>query len=421
MRSTSGFVLAGVIAMAAHAPAVASEVSLFCSSAGVELELCESAANAWAKETGNTVKINKMPASWGEALPLYQQLLASKSGDVDLMTLDNIWVGALAPHLMNLRDHIPAQEIDPHFASALADSTVDGALLAMPWYVDAGMMFYRKDLLEKHGLPVPKTWQELTETARKIQEAERTEGNEDMWGYVWQARAYEGLTCTGLELVASFGGGNFISPDGEITINNPGAVAALDLAASWIGDISPEGVLNYDEEASRGVFEAGNAVFHRNWSYVWGTSQEDGAKLKDKVGVMALPVGADGEKSSGCYGAGMLGVSKYSEDPEAAASLALHLTNAREQKRRAMEAYSPTIAALYADEEVLAANPFLADAEQSFAESASRPSQVTGVSYNRVSQRIYNAIHNILSGKVSAADGLAQAQADLERLKARGW
>ncbi|MNW20540.1 putative ABC transporter-binding protein precursor [compost metagenome] len=65
-------------------------MSIFCSSAGAELELCHSASEAWAKETGNTVKINKMPANWGEALPLYQQLLAGKSGDVDVLTLDNI-------------------------------------------------------------------------------------------------------------------------------------------------------------------------------------------------------------------------------------------------------------------------------------------------------------------------------------------
>jgi trehalose/maltose transport system substrate-binding protein len=408
-------------AAAMAATAQASEVSIFCSSAGVELELCETASNAWAEETGHTVKINKMPASWGEALPLYQQLLAGKSGDIDLMTLDNIWVGALAPHLLNLRDYVDEAELNTHFESALSDATIDGKLLAMPWYIDAGMMFYRKDLLEQHGKQVPSTWQELTETAAFVQAAERDAGNDDMWGYSWQARAYEGLTCDGLELVSSFGGGTFISPEGDVTINNEKAIAALDLAASWIGTISPEGVLNYDEESSRGVFETGNAVFHRNWSYVWGTSQEDGSELQGKVGVMALPVGAEGEKSSGCYGAGMLGVSKYSEDPEAAASLAVYLTTAVEQKRRAMEAYSPTVESLYSDVEVLESNPFLKDAEQAYADSASRPSQATGSSYNRASQRIYNAIHNILSGKVTAAEGVAAAEADLEKIKKRGW
>ncbi|MGQ3296222.1 MAG: hypothetical protein ACT6U0_28990, partial [Shinella sp.] len=73
LRTTA---LAGVMLWAGSA--TAAEVSIFCSSAGAELELCQSASEAWAKETGNTVKINKMPANWGEALPLYQQLLAGK-------------------------------------------------------------------------------------------------------------------------------------------------------------------------------------------------------------------------------------------------------------------------------------------------------------------------------------------------------
>ncbi|MBD9595179.1 ABC transporter substrate-binding protein [Ensifer sp. ENS05] len=419
MKCFKAAAMAGV-AFAAM-PAAAAEVSIFCSSAGAELELCQSASEAWAKETGNTVKINKMPANWGEALPLYQQLLAGKSGDVDVLTLDNIWVGTLAPHLVDLREKVPADEVSAHFESSLADATIGGKLLAMPWFVDAGLMFYRKDLLEKYGKGEPKTWQELTETAKFIQDKERAGGSPDMWGYVWQGRAYEGLICDALEWVASFGGGNFISPDGTITANNPEAVKALDLARSWIGNISPEGVLNYDEEGSRGVFEAGNSVFHRNWSYVWGTTQAEDSSLRGKIGVMALPVGAEGQKSSGCYGAGLLGVSKYADDVDAAVSLVRYLTGAKEQKRRALQAYSPTLKALYEDKDILAANPSLAFAEKAYAESASRPSQVTGASYNRVSQRIFNGVHNVLSGKESAADALVKVSSDLERLKARGW
>lgn len=401
--------------------AQAAEVSLFCSSSGAELELCQSAAEAWAKETGNTVKINKMPANWGEALPIYQQLLASKSGDVDVLTLDNIWVGTLAPHLVNLKDKVPAEEIDAHFKSALADATVNDQLLAMPWFIDAGLMFYRKDLLEKYGKPVPTTWQELTDTAAFIQDKERAGGKADMWGHVWQGRAYEGLTCDALEWVASNGGGTFIDAKGDITANNPNAAAALTLARSWIGKISPEGVLNYDEEGARGVFETGNSVFMRNWSYAWGTSQADNSPLKGKVGVAALPVGKAGEKSSGCYGAGLLGVSKYANDVDAAVSLVRYLTGAKEQKRRAMSAYSPTIEALYSDPEILKGYPFLTDARKAYAESASRPSQATGGSYNRVSQRIFNGVHNVLSGKETAEDSLAKIAGDLERLKKRGW
>ena len=142
-----------------------------------------------------------------------------------------------------------------------------------PWFADASLLFYRKDLLEKYGEQAPQTWAQLTATAQKIQDAERKAGNDKFWGYVWQGRAYEGLTCNALEWVASYNGGSIVEPDGKISINNPQAVKALAQAKPWVNTITPPGVLNYTEEESRGVFQAGNALFMRNWPYAWGLSQ----------------------------------------------------------------------------------------------------------------------------------------------------
>lgn len=420
---TGAALAGGLIALSASmtGTAAAATVSLFCSGSGLEYEMCSTAANAWAAETGNEVKINRMPASWDEALPLYQQLLAARSADIDVMIVDVIWVGILKEHLLDLATVLPPEEIDQHFPVITEAGTVDGKLVAMPWYTDAGLLFYRKDLLEKYGKPVPTTWAEFTETAREIMEGERAEGNGDMWGYVWQGNSYEGLTCDAIEWVASSGGGNIIDEAGTATINNPEAASAIELAASWIGTISPRGVLEYDEESSRGVFELGNAVFHRNWSYVWGTSQGEGGPIDGKVGVTALPVGAEGQLSSGCMGTAHMGVSAYSAHPAEAASLLAHLTGAAEQKRRAIAgAYNPTVSALYDDAEVLEAIPFLDDAMTAFDESVSRPSAVTGGDYNQVSTAFYTAVHSVLSGEESASEALTQLEGDLERIKDRG-
>jgi trehalose/maltose transport system substrate-binding protein len=413
--------MAGALIAVSASGAAAATVSLFCSGSGSEYEMCSSAANAWADETGNAVKINRMPASWDEALTLYQQLLAAQSPDIDVMIVDVIWTGILKEHLLDLRTVLPAEDIDQHFPVITEAGSVDGKLVAMPWYTDAGLLFYRKDLLEKYGKPVPKTWAELTETAREIMEGERAAGNPDMWGYVWQGNSYEGLTCDAIEWIASSGGGSIIDEAGNVTVNNPEAAKAIDLAASWVGTISPRGVLEYDEESSRGVFELGNAVFHRNWSYVWGTSQGGGGPIDGKVGVAALPVGADGQSSSGCMGTAHMGVSAYTAHPKEAASLLAYLTGAAEQKRRAIEgAYNPTVAALYDDAEVLAAIPFLDDAKQAFDESVSRPSAVAGGDYNQVSTAFYQAVHAVLSGEEKADDALAGLESDLQRIKERG-
>src|SRR5690606_11371827 len=106
-------------------------------------------------------------------------------------------------------------------------------------------------------------------SAEKIQNGERKAGNRNFWGFVFQGRAYEGLTCNALEWIHSFGGGTIADATGAVTINNPHAKKALTLAASWIGTITPRGALNYMEEEARGVFQTGNAAFLRNWPYAW--------------------------------------------------------------------------------------------------------------------------------------------------------
>lgn len=409
------------VSLFAAAPSWAETVSLFCSSSGAEYELCKNGAEAWAKKTGNEVKINKMPAAWDEALPLYQQLLSAQSQDADVLLLDVVWIGLLQNHLLDLSTVLPKEEVAANFPSTVAAGTVNGKFVAQPWYTDTGLMFYRKDLLEKYKKPVPKTWAEFTETAKAVQDGERAAGNKDMWGFAWQGKSYEGLTCDAIEWVSSFGGGTIVDDKGNITIDNADAAAALKQAHGWVNTISPQGVLNYDEESSRSVFEAGNAVFLRNWAYVWGTSQGKDQPLVGKVGVAALPVGKDGAKSSGCMGTAHLGISKYTKHKDAAVSLLSFMAGKDEQKRRAIEgAYNPTIASLYDDADVLKALPFLKDAQTAFADSVARPSAVTGSGYNRVSQAFYKAVHGVLAGEEQPEAALKALAADLDTIKKRG-
>ncbi|MCB1824919.1 MAG: ABC transporter substrate-binding protein, partial [Candidatus Competibacteraceae bacterium] len=291
--------------------------------------------------------------------------------------------------------------------------------VAMPWFIDAGLLYYRKDLLAKHGAQPPKTWRELTETAQKIQDAERAAGNDKMWGFVWQGRAYEGLTCNALEWVASHNGGRIVDARGQITIDNPQA-AAIATAAGWIDTISPEGVLNHAEEEARGVFH-GNAVFMRNWPYAWSLAQGPDSVIKDRVGVSALPKGGADGRHAATLGGSQLAVSNYSKHPQLAADLVLYLTGAQEQKRRAIQgAYNPTLIALYQDPEVLAAAPFMGALYDTFVNAVARPSTVTGIQYNQVSTEFWNAVHPVLAGKIQAQASLAQLERSLKRLSRGG-
>jgi len=403
-----------------HASAVqAATIAIACAALGQELTLCREGAEAWARQTGHEVRIVSTPNSATDRLALYQQLLAAEASDIDVFQIDVIWPGILGGHFIDLKKYSDGAE-KKHFPAIVENNTIDGRLVAMPWYVDAGVLYYRRDLLEKHDAPVPTTWQELTATAGRIQAAERAAGNDRLWGFVWQGRAYEGLTCNALEWIASHGGGRIIAADGKVTVANPQAAAALEQAAAWVGTISPPGVLNYAEEESRGVFQSGHAVFMRNWPYAWALAQSDDSAIKGKIGVTALPKGgADGRYAS-ALGGGQLAVSRYSKQPAVAADLVLYLASPEEQKRRVIVgSYNPTIDGLYRDPDILAANPFLAMLYQTIVNAVPRPASVTGAQYNRVSNEFWNAVHDVLSDQVDAETSLARLARKLERILRR--
>ncbi len=401
--------------------ASAAEITITCGSVGKEQDICKTGAADWEKQTGHTVRVISAPSSTTEQLALYQQMLSTGSSDIDVFQIDVIWPGILGSHLADLKPYSNGVEAE-HFQPIVANNTYKGKLVAMPWYTDAGLLFYRKDLLEKHGQPAPETWSDLTKSAKLIQDAERAAGNDKMWGFVYQAKAYEGLTCDALEWVDSFGGGDVVNAEGDITINNPQAIQAFEMAASWTGTIAPDGVLNYQEEDARGVFQSGNAVFMRNWPYAWSLAQGADSPIKDKVGVMALPKGGENGKQTGTLGGWQLAVSKYSKNKEAAASLVMWLTRKDEQKRRALAAsYNPTIASLYEDKDILEANPFMGNLKDTFTNAVARPSRATGANYNKVSNAFYNAVHNTISGKVDAATSVAKLEKSLKRIKRKGW
>lgn len=399
----------------------AATLSISCGAVGVELRLCRQGVEAWSHRTGNQVKVVSTPNSASERFALYQQILASHSSDIDILQIDVVWPGTLAPHLVDLSKYIGSDAVRQFFPSLIANNTIAGKLVAMPWFTDAGVLYYRKDLLEKYGAQPPVTWQQLTATARRIQDAERAAGNPRMQGFVFQAKGYEGLTCDALEWIDSFGGGTLVDADGAVTVDNPRAVAALELAASWIGDIAPRGVLNYDEEESRGVFQSGNAVFMRNWPYAWTLGNAADSPIRGRIGVIALPAGGPAGHHSGVLGGWQLAVSRYSRHPQLAADLVRYLTRYAEQKRRAIEgSYNPTIAALYHDPEVLAATPFFGTLYPTFEHAVARPSRITGRKYARVSAEFYYTVHDVLGGKTPAAPALAALQRKLTRLSRGG-
>ncbi|WP_062206846.1 ABC transporter substrate-binding protein [Aureimonas sp. AU12] len=412
-------VMAAVLSMGTGA-AGAADLSIVLGSIGKDVEEMRGQLDKFQAASGHTVSIVTMPASTTDQFGQYRLWLSAGNKDVDVYRTDVIWAPQLAAGFVDLTAAM--QDVLPQHSPAIIQSqTVDGKLVAMPLYADAPALYYRKDLLEKYGKSVPKTWTELTATAQEVQDKERAAGNAQMNGFVFQGAAYEGLTCDALEWVASSGGGQIVSPEGEITINNPKAAAALDMAKGWVGTIAPAGVLGYMEEESRGVWQTGNAVFMRNWPYAYPLSASDDSAVKGKFDAVPLPAG-EGGQSAACLGGWNLAVSQYSENKDAAIELVKFLSSAESQKARALgTARLPTIPALYDDAEIKAQQPLVAQWKGVFENATPRPSAPTKAKYNEVSQQFWTAVNKTLSGQGDAATNLDALEKQMRRLKRSDW
>jgi trehalose/maltose transport system substrate-binding protein len=374
-------------------------------------------AEAWATRTGNILQYISRPSGSSETLQLFQQYWAAKSSQVDVYVLDAIWQGLAAPHAIDLKKYTKDDEIKKHFARIIENNTAKGKLVSLPMFAEAGLLYYRTDLLQKYGYKEPpKTWEELAEMAKKIQDGERKDGQADFQGFVFEGKAGESLTCNAIEWIYSYGGGTIIEPDKKVTINNPNAIKALETAKRWVGSISPHGVVSYGEEEARNIWQSGGAAFMRNWPYAYALGADPKSPVSGKFEVIVLPMGGEIGKNAACLAGSELMVSAYSMVPDAAADLVRYLTSPEVEKKRAIElGQLPTRPALYNDPDVLAKNAWFKNIPDVLKNAVARPSTVTGSDYNQISSAFSENVHKMLAGEMSGE----QAVADIERVAKR--
>jgi trehalose/maltose transport system substrate-binding protein len=368
-------------------------------------------AARFTRDTGIKVKVIAHPASGTDAYAQLARNFSSHSSSVDLVMLDVVWPGAFAPYLVDLKKALGAAA-KKHAQSIVQNDTVGGRLVAMPWFGDYGILYYRTDLLKKYNFTHPPvTWQELGTMAKKIQNGER-KSNPNFYGFVFQGKAYEGLTCNALEWIASSGGGHYID-NGKASINNKNAAAILNTVRNWVSSgIVPRGVTTYQETESLNAFDAGDAAFLRNWPYAYSASQT--SSVKGKFNVTVLPHSGN-NSSVGTVGGWQLGVSKYSKHKGAAIEFIRYLTSPAAEKFTAIfSSNPPTIPSVAADKAVVKVNPWLKPAIAKVPR-VTRPSRFLKGKYVQGSQIIYQGINQILNGQ-NATRVLPSIESQLNKL-----
>lgn len=393
-------------------PASGGKLTYYADPSGIGNQLDVALAKKFSDETGVQVTVVGKPSSATENYSTYQRFFQAQSPDLDVMMIDVIWPSAFAQHLVDLNGKL-GDQAKKAFPSIIENNTVDGKLVGFPFFGDFGMLFYRTDLLQKYSVAVPKTWDELEAAAKKILDGEKG-SNPNLQGFVFQGNAYEGLTCDALEWIASSGGGKLVE-NKQVTFNNAQSVAIFNKVKGWVGTVAPKGVTSYQEDETAQAFTGGNAVFVRNWPYMYQLAQ-DATATKGKFDVAPLPVTGT-NKPVGTLGGWQLGVSKYSKAQDAAIEFVRYMTSEAVIKFRAVNGtYVPLYQSVADDPDVQKNQPFLKNLAS--VERVTRPSNALAENYNQGSTIMFQAFNAILNGQ-DAQGQLQNAQGQLQRLVSR--
>lgn len=366
---------------------------------------------------GLHVREEILPSNSNSQHQYYVTSLEAGSVDFDVFLIDVIWTPefSLAGWLEDLSPLLPDSERSLFFPAPIKADTYQGRLYAIPWYIDAGVLYYRRDLLAKYGFEPPQTFDQLAKQAKAIV---RGEQQQKLNGFLWQGKQYEGLICAVNEVISGFGG-TILDEAGRVHLQDRPVRQAL----QWLKDcmytehISPRWTLSADEENTRLSFLNGHAVFLRNWPYCWTFFQREGSPVKGKVGVTHMP-SLPGKQGRSTLGGWQLAVNRFSQKKRLAKKFVRFLTSPKMQLEFALNVGTkPTRKNLYQNPQLRAEQPFIAQLYPVLENAQPRP--VTPF-YSQISQILQIEFSAALANIRPIPQAMQSATVQIEHVLALG-
>lgn len=363
---------------------------------------------------GVNVKLEVGGASSDLHQKYLNMVLTARDNTLDVFLIDVIrpaqfagaqWAEPLDAYLGDEREAVMSRFL-PAYREA---DTVNGKIYALPALADSLFLYYRKDLLQKYGLPVPTTWPELAATAKKIMQAEN---NPQLQGLSFQGKAVEGAVCTFL-LPYWSQGGEIIS-DGKMAFDRRKAEAGLNMWQGMVRDgIAKANVSEVSTDDTRKEFQAGRVIFAVSWGYAWNHFESGiDTKVANKVAVVKLPA-MPGGKSVSCMGGWNWAVSAFSKNKLAAVKLVRWLSSPEVSKQLAIKgSFHPVYPALYTDADVVAAVPWFADALPVVESARARP---VSAAYKMISDALRINTNTVMAGVKTPNEALSEIELRIGR------
>ena len=369
---SAALVVAGLSGQAAMAE---TKIRVFSGGQNQRPDLMRKLFDAYqAQNPGTTIEIETGGATSELQRQYLSTVLNAKDTAIDIYMIDIVnpsqyfnagWLEPLDSYVGG------AAALKPYLPVYSQANLVNGKVAALPAFADAMFMYYRKDLLEKHGVKEPKTWDELTAAAKKITEAEK---NPSLQGLSIQGAPIEGAVCTFL-LPYWSQGKQFNDANGKLTLDKEAATKGLDMWLKMVdAGVLKKNIAEVTTPVTVNEFKAGQVVFAINWGFAWDVFKDAAdSQVKGKVGVMPLPAVAGG-KSATCVGGWQWAVSAFSKNKQAAAQLVKYMSTPEASKFLAREgSLLPVFQSVYTDADVLKQAPWFKDAANVIIAGQARP------------------------------------------------
>ncbi|WP_088052364.1 ABC transporter substrate-binding protein [Virgibacillus dakarensis] len=354
------------------------------------------------------VEQREMPADTGQSHDQYVTAFSSQSSEIDVFNADVIWPAefAQANYALELDRFIEKDgiDMDAYFPGTVAAGNFNGKQWAMPQYTDAGVFYYRTDIVEEP----PATWDELIKQASELQGEEGTK-----FGYIMQAAQYEGLITNAIEFIASYGG-EVVDENNNVVVDSPETVKAIKKMQEVVNsDFAPDNISNFQEIETENAWIEGNSVFARNWPYMISSSNdEERSEVVGNVEMARLPAGDKG--SAAALGGWMTMINRYSEHPQEAWEFVKFISGPEGQKITAIEGgRAPTLKKLYDDPEVQAVSSLFANPEFTEVLQTAVPRPVSPI-YPEISDIMQIELSKALAGDQTAEEAAANMQEKME-------
>jgi multiple sugar transport system substrate-binding protein len=398
----------GVVASCGAGAEPATNTLTFSGSAlGQEADIVRRQLARFSEQQGVPVEIRVTPDAADQRHQLYVQWLNAHATAPDVLQLDVVWTPEFAAAGWLLPLDRFGSSVDAFFPATIDANRWAGALYALPWFVDVGLLYWRRDLMDR----APATFDELVSTVADARKRERVR-----YGLVWQGARYEGLIATFLEHLGGFGG-RILDDRGLVVVDADAAVRALTFMrdAIRVDDAVPAAVLTWHEEEARFAFQNGDAALMRNWPYAFALLQRGAeSKVAGRFGIAPMPAQADGTPTA-TLGGSQLAINARSRHPDRAYALIAYLTAPEQMLERATAiGQYPPRPAMYDAPDLEAALGVPARELREIIEHAT-PRPVTPV-YTQLSEILQIHVHRALTGQEeprAALEAAARAMRDL--------